>query len=214
MKRKLDYRIPVIIILIIIFLIMFYIYLKSESEQNFDSSEYVNDFASTDNETTQNTTSTTITANCEVQSNLSKKLEVHATYYLSESYIELNKVVKAGENILKYTNGKYLQAPYDCVITESNIPDVDEKCTNEHYIKIESINNLMVQFAVDETEISNITLGQNATIKIETYEDKTIQGNVINISNTANNGKFTVTVQFDNDGDIMLGMTANVTIIN
>lgn len=214
MKRKLDYRIPVIIILIIIFLIMFYIYLKSESEQNFDSSEYVNDFASTDNETTQNTTSTTITANCEVQSNLSEKLEVHATYYLSESYIELNKVVKAGENILKYTNGKYLQAPYDCVITESNIPDVDEKCTNEHYIKIESINNLMVQFAVDETEISNITLGQNATIKIETYEDKTIQGNVINISNTANNGKFTVTVQFDNDGDIMLGMTANVTIIN
>lgn len=214
MKRKLDYRIPVIIILIIIFLIMFYIYLKSESEQNFDSSEYVNDFASTDNETTQNTTSTTITANCEVQSNLSEKLEVHATYYLSESYIELNKVVKAGENILKYTNGNYLQAPYDCVITESNIPDVDEKCTNEHYIKIESINNLMVQFAVDETEISNITLGQNATIKIETYEDKTIQGNVINISNTVNNGKFTVTVQFDNDGDIMLGMTANVTIIN
>ncbi|MBO5397970.1 MAG: HlyD family secretion protein [Clostridia bacterium] len=214
MKRKLDYRIPVIIILIIIFLIMFYVYLKSESEQNFDSSEYANDFASTDNETTQNTTSTTITANCEVQSNLSEKLEVHATYYLSESYIELNKVIKAGENILKYTNGKYLQAPYDCVITESNIPDVDEKCTNEHYIKIESINNLMVQFEVDETEISNVTLGQNAIIKLETFEDKSLQGNVINISNTASNGKFTVTVQFDNDGDIMLGMTANVTIIN
>lgn len=212
MKRKLDYRIPIIIILIIIFLVMFYMYLKSESEQNFDSSEYANYFVSTDDGTTQNTTSTTITANCEVQSNLSEKLEVHATYYLAESYIELNKVVKAGENILKYTNGKYLQVPYDCVITESNIPDVDEKCTNEHYIKIESINNLMVQFAVDETEISNIELGQNATIKIETYEDKTIQGNVINISNIANNGKFTVTVQFDNDGDIMLGMTTNVTI--
>ena len=214
MKRKLDYRIPVIIILIIIFLVMFYMYLKSETEQNFDSSEYTNDFASTYNETTQNTISTTITANCEVQSNLSEKLEVRATYYLSESYIELNKVVKAGENILKYTNGKYLQAPNDCVITESNIPDVDEKCTNEHYIKIESINNLMVQFEVDETEISNVTLGQNAIIKLETFEDKSLQGNVINISNTASNGKFTVTVQFDNDGDIMLGMTANVTIIN
>lgn len=53
MKRKLDYRIPIIIILIIIFLVMFYMYLKSESEQNFDSSEYANYFASTDNETTK-----------------------------------------------------------------------------------------------------------------------------------------------------------------
>jgi len=37
-------------------------------------------------------------------------------------------------------------------------------------------------------------------------------GNITNISSTANNGKFTVTVEFENDGDIMLGMTADVTI--
>lgn len=35
-------------------------------------------------------------------------------------------------------------------------------------------------------------------------------GIVTNISSTASNGKFTVTVEFENDGEIMLGMTAVV----
>ena len=64
--------------------------------------------------------------------------------------VEEVDTVKKGENILKYTNGTYLVAPYDSVITE--------------------------------------------------------------MSNTASNGKFTVTVEFDNDGDVMLGMTAGINI--
>lgn len=64
--------------------------------------------------------------------------------------VEEDDTVKKGENILKHTNGTYLVAPYDSVITE--------------------------------------------------------------MSNTASNGKFTVTVEFDNDGDVMLGMTVDINI--
>lgn len=117
-----------------------------------------------------------------------------------------------GENILKYTNGIYLTAPYDCVVTEINIPDIQGKCTNEHYVKISSNNNLIVQFSVDETNINSISLGQTAQIQISAYENKVIEGVVTNISNTASNGKFTITVGFENDGEIMMGMTATVTI--
>ena len=39
-----------------------------------------------------------------------------------------------------------------------------------------------------------------------------IQGYVTKISSTASNGRFTATVEFENDGEILLGMTANVTI--
>ena len=86
-----------------------------------------------------------------------------------------------------------LVAPYDCVITEINIPESGEKCTNEHYVKV-----------------SSISLGQSANVSFSAFEDKSLEAVVTNVSSTASNGKFTVTVEFDNDGDVMLGMTAEV----
>ena len=103
-----------------------------------------------------------------------------------------------------------LVAPYDCVITEINIPESGEKCTNEHYVKIASNNTLSVQFKVDETKVSSISLGQSANVSFSAFEDKFLEAVVTNVSSTASNGKFTVTVEFDNDGDVMLGMTAEV----
>lgn len=103
-----------------------------------------------------------------------------------------------------------LVAPYDCVITEINIPESGEKCTNEHYVKIASNNTLSVQFKVDETKVSSISLGQSANVSFSAFKDKTLEAVVTNVSSTASNGKFTVTVEFDNDGDVMLGMTAEV----
>ena len=93
--------------------------------------------------------------------------------------VEEDDTVKKGENILKYTNGTYLVAQYDSVITEMS-------------------------------KISSVSLGQSASVSISAFEDKTLEGVVTNISSTASNGKFTVIVEFDNDGDVMLGMTAEV----
>lgn len=95
--------------------------------------------------------------------------------------VEEDDTVKKGENILKYTNGTYLVAQYDSVITEMS-------------------------------KISSVSLGQSASVSISAFEDKTLKGVVTNISSTASNGKFTVTVEFDNDGDVMLGMTADIKI--
>ena len=212
-KEKIDFRIPIIIILTIILIVMCYFYFKD------DSSNFLNDFQFDMNEisgnfnTDTNTSNTTIlSAKSEISSSLSENIELHATYYLEESYIQTSQLVKAGENILKYTNGTYLIAPYDCIITEINIPDEEEKCTNDHYIGISSANNLMVQFRVDETKINSINLGQVASIEITAYENKILEGYVTDISSTASNGRFTVTVEFENDGEILIGMTSNVTI--
>lgn len=211
MKGKVDFRIPIIIILTIILIIMCYFYFKEDDMQpmgdmDFDFSEISKNFNnSNSNKTILNTTS-------EVTSSLTENIELHATYYLEESYVETNQAIKAGENILKYTNDKYLTAPYDCVVTNINIPDKEKQCTNEHYIEISSINSLQVQFRIDETKVDSIKLGQEATIEIGAYEDKTLKGYVTNISSTASSGRFTVTVEFENDGEILLGMTANVTI--
>ena len=218
--KKIDFRIIIIIVLIVVEFVMCYLYFKN---QNINTSTDIqlekNDIEfSKSNISQENTSSskeknsTQITSTAEVASGLTENLELHATYYLEESYVQTNQLVKAGENILKYTNGTYLTAPYDCVATEINIPENSKKCTNEHYIQISSNNNLTVKFKVDETKINNVKLGQEANIKFSAYDEKTISGVVTNISSTATNGKFTVTVEFENDGEVRIGMTATVTL--
>ena len=152
----------------------------------------------------------TLTSSGEIKTSNTEKLEISTSYYFETMCVEEDDTVKKGENILKYSNGTYLVAPYDCVITEINIPESGEKCTNEHYVKVASNNTLSVQFKVDETKVSSISLGQSANVSFSAFEDKSLEAVVTNVSSTASNGKFTVTVEFDNDGDVMLGMTAEV----
>lgn len=211
MKGKVDFRIPIIILLSIVLTIMCYFYFKEENNQTIENDMF--DFWES-NQKSNNSKSNKIivSATSEVTSSLSENIELHATYYLEESYLKTNQIIKAGEKILKYTNENYLKAPYDCVVTNINIPDEEEQCTNEHYIEISSINNLQVQFKIDETKLDSIQIGQEARVEITSYENKEIEGYITDISSTASNGKFVVTVEFENDGGILLGMTANITI--
>lgn len=125
--------------------------------------------------------------------------------------VEANSYVAKGEKILKYTNGTYLTAPYDCYIVELKVPEFKGKCLNSHYVKIQSKNMLTVSMNVSETKISKISIGQEAVITIPALE-KEYKGYVTHIGSTASNGKFTIDIEFENDGDIKLGMTSTVQI--
>lgn len=153
----------------------------------------------------------------QVESALSEKLYLHATYYFEEIYVTENSAVKEGENILKYTNGKYLTAPYDCVISSISLPAKDEMCTNNHYIEIQTTETLQMSLSLDETELENISIGQEANIKVSVNTDKTYSGWVTNINQIAtyssNGSTFDVTVTFANDDTIKLGMSASCDII-
>ena len=200
-------KIIIIVILLFILSFMCYIYFKDDTT----TTNYYNGNITSKN--TSNTTSntTTISTTTQIKSSLSENLELHATYYFEEVYVEENQLVKKGEKILKYTNGNYLKAPYDLVITSLNIPSSGDMVTNNHYIGVSSNNNLCVQINVDETKISNISIGDSAKIKV-TALDKEIEGTVTNISNTASNGKFSVTIEFTNPSDILIGMSSVVSI--
>ena len=41
---------------------------------------------------------------------------------------------------------------------------------------------------------------------------KNNEGVITNISSSASNGKFTVTIEFDNDSNVLIGMSSEVTI--
>jgi hypothetical protein len=204
--KKMNFRIPIIIVLTIILIVLCHFYFKGNTD-NISNNNFKNELINSTNKT-----KSVITASTEVTSSLTENLELHATYYLKETYVEESQLVKKGEKILKYTNGTYLTAPYDCVIIKMNIPSTSDKCTNDSYIQISSNNVLQVEFKVDETKISNISLGDEATVKISALDDKEYTGIVTSISNTASNGKFTVTVEFENDDNVKIGMTASVSI--
>lgn len=203
---KINFRIPIIIVLIIILCIMNYFYFKNDtlniSNNSFDMSKI---------QINKKEEKTTLSSTSQVLSATTENINLHATYYFEEVYVEENQLVKKGEKILKYTNGTYLIAPYDLIITKINIPNKDEKCTNNHYIEVSSNNSLKVSLSVDETKISDLSIGKSAKIKISSTSEE-VDGVITKISNTASKGKFSVEVEFDNTGDIKIGMTANVTI--
>lgn len=84
----------------------------------------------------------TLTGSGQVSAKTTEKLKLTTTKYFKAMCVEADDTVLEGENILEYTNGTYLVAPYDCYITELNLPDFNGKILNSHYIGIESSNSL------------------------------------------------------------------------
>lgn len=209
MKLKKIGTILLILILIIILGILCF-YLLSDSEDS-SSTNYSQIKQNRIAETTNSESTTTLSSTSEVKSALIENVELHATYYLEEVYVEENSYVAKGEKILKYTNGTYLKAPYDCYIVELNVPNEEGKILNSHYVQIQSKNILTVSMKIDETNINKVKVGDEAKITI-TAIDKTYAGYITHIGSTASNGKFTIDIEFENDGNVKIGMTSTVSI--
>ena len=156
MKRKII--LILFLISILVGLIVAYVIKNSEDTssnnlENYGNSETVNIL---NNNEDKEEKKTTIKTNSEIKSALEEQIEPHASYYLEEIYAEENQYIEKGANILKYTNGTYLTAPYDCVITKLNLPELEGKLLNSHYVEISSNNALVVTLNVDEEKINQV----------------------------------------------------------
>lgn len=159
----------------------------------------------------------TISKTGEIKTGSEEKLELHASYYFKEILIDENQYVAEGENILEYTNGTYLTAPYNCVITGISVPNKNCIVTNKNYIAIKGTDTLETTLSVDEDELDTVYVGQEAQITVSALENKVYNGYVTKISNTAtyssNGSNFAITVEFNNDGNALIGMTAKTEVI-
>lgn len=203
----------ILIIAVLIIATIAYFAIKNMQSTN-DSEETI-----TKVQTEKTTIINSISSSNGISSALTESLELHATYYLEEVYVNQNQYVAAGANILKYTNGTYMTAPYNCVITEISVPDVEGKCTNKHYIKVQSTEMLQMTVTVNEDELDDVFIGQEAQITADVLPDKTYSGNVTAISSegtyssSSESSTFTVTVEFENDGNLSIGMSATCNVI-
>ena len=204
MKNKFNYQIIIIIVLVIILGVIFYLYYKEDD--NTDTNNY--NYTTIDD----NSDNISFTTTSSVSSALEEEIPLRTGYYLKEVLVTDNVVIKKGAKIIKYTNGKYLTAPYDLIITKFNVPDTTKICNNTHNITVAAFNVLSAEFRVSESKMDSVYIGKEVKIKVPALNDREIEGIITDISSTATNGKFTATIEFDNDGDIKLGMTINITI--
>ncbi|MCF0124487.1 MAG: HlyD family efflux transporter periplasmic adaptor subunit [Clostridia bacterium] len=158
----------------------------------------------------------TLTSSGEIKSSETEKLELSTSYYYETMCVEEDDTVKKGENILKYTNGKYLTAPYDCVISSYSVPDTKTKATSSHYVEIQNLKDLTISLSINENEISNISLEQEVEISLTANSNKTYTGKITKIdsigSYQSSGTTFPVEVSLENDGNIKIGMSVSCTI--
>ena len=159
----------------------------------------------------------TLTSSGQINAAETEKVELNTSRYFKTMCVEEDDTVKAGENILKYTNGKYLTLDRDCVITSYSVPETGDICEDNNYIEVQYLDTLNLTLSVNEVEIQNVKEGQEVEITLTADETKTYTGKISKIdsigSYASSGSTFTATVEFENDGNIKLGMTASCTVI-
>ena len=158
----------------------------------------------------------TLTGSGEVKAKTTEKLELSTSYYFKAMCVEDDDTVKAGENLLEYTNGQYLTAPYDLVVVSHSVPETENKCTSSNYIEVSNLSTLVTTISINENEINDVAVGQEVSITLTADESKTYTGKVTKVDSVgtyATSGTtFSATVEFENDGYVKIGMSISCTI--
>lgn len=158
----------------------------------------------------------TLTSSGEISSASTEKLELSTSYYFNEMCVEEDTIVKEGENILEYTNGKYLTAPYDLIVTSYSVPESGTKANNNNYVEVQDLENLIIKLSISEDEIYNIELNQEVEISLTADTSKNYTGTITKInqigSYASSGTTYEVDVSLTNDGSIKLGMSVSCTI--
>lgn len=190
---------------------------------------YVNPFGNSNEDESANQTSNlnqavasiqtienTLSSSGQVSSGLTENHYLHTGYYFEKMLVSENVLVEEGTNIIEYTNGTYLTAPYDCVVIETNLPNEDEICSSSHYIQISSTETLTMSLSVSETDINKIEIGDAVDITMTASGEK-IEGFITSVSEvgtySSSGSYFTAVVTFDNNGNQKIGMSATCEII-
>ena len=158
----------------------------------------------------------TLTSSGQIEASSTEKLSLNTSYYYSTILKETDDVVKKGEKIIKYTNGKYLIAPYDLVITSTSLPNKGNKATSSNYIEVSKISDVVVNISINESEIPNISTGDSVDIVLTSDSSKKYTGTISKISSvgtySSSGSTFAAIVSLKNDGNIKIGMSVSCTI--
>lgn len=141
----------------------------------------------------------------------------------NEEYILLKNDVKDNqvslENEYKKLENYILQAPFDGIITKTDIKLWDRlNADTQKYLSIADPDTIEIKTFVNQSDIVKVKTGMTTSMKLDAYEDKTFSGVITEIDSTPTdqNGitKFETKIVLYNPENLKLysGMKANVKI--
>lgn len=167
-------------------------------------------------EVSKRTINKTLTATGEIGTATTEKLTIDTTKYFEMMCVEDDDTVKEGENLLKYSNGTYLVAPYDLVVLSYSAPNTGTKATSSNYVEVKGLKNLTTTLTINENEIANISLNQEVEVTLTSDTSKKYVGKITKIDGigtySSSGTNFATIVSFENDGTAKLGMSVSCTI--
>lgn len=159
----------------------------------------------------------TLTGSGQISSAETEKLTLNTNKYFKTMCVEDDDTVKKGDNLLQYSNGTYLTAEYDCVIISHSVPETGNICTSSNYIEVQSLETLNMTLNIEESQIADVKVNQEATVILTADETKNYTGKITKIDSIgtyATSGTtFTAIVEFENDGNVKIGMSASCTVV-
>lgn len=218
MKKNISKIVCVLFIIIIVVLLYIYMNIGEEKEtvgQNLQTN--------TMQEETQIVKRRTIvqelTSLGEIKTSKTEQLKLDTDKRFKRICIAKNDIVKKGEPLLEYTNGTFLYAPYDLVVSNFLVPEKSkEYATKSNYIEVQNIEKFYIEVEVKESEIGKLAVGQPVTIEVNALENKKYTGKVSHINPIGKyenkRSTFKILIEFENDSqrDIKIGMSAFCTV--
>ena len=148
----------------------------------------------------------TLSSSGEVSYSSTTTLNLSTSKYFKTMCVEEGDIVKKGAKILKYSDGTYLKAKKDCLISSISVPSTGNKCTSGNYVKVQNIDVMKMTLSINESEINKIKKGQEVTVKISALDNKTFTGKITSVSSagsySTSGSTFEAVLKFDNDGNI------------
>jgi len=219
MKKNKSKLIWVIIILLIALGGIVYYYIRSNiSNSNGGSGTNSGNSTTTTRTATvgRQTITKTVTGSGQIISSTDDRLSLTAGYYLYKVFVSDNQIYKKGDHLLEYTNGVYINAPYDCVIKTISVGEIDARCAVSDYIEVMDVNNLAMTLSINESDLSSISVGQDVVITINANSNQTYTGKITEIDQigtyASQGSTFNATVSLINDGTIKIGMSASAVV--
>lgn len=213
MKSKTRNKIIKIILLLLIMIVIFF--LGRQSGLTTDVSNTTTNV--TEETVSKRTIQKTLTSSGQIETATTEKLVPSTSKYFKTMCVEDDDTVEVGQNILEYSDGTYLTAPYNCVIVSHSLADTGSKCTSSHYVEVQSLDNLITTISVNENEINELEEGQEVEIVPTADTSKTYTGTVTKIDSVgsyqASGTTFTTTVSLTNDGALKIGMSVSCSIL-
>ena len=132
-----------------------------------------------------------------------------------------NDIAAAQANVLSAQatiDSLTLKAPFDGEVLQVNFRPGDSANTNEAALLLANRSQLHVDVSVDESDISQVSPGDAATLTVDALPDLALTGKVgqvVRFGETVNGlVKYTVRVDFDEvDPQVLIGMTVNASIV-